>query len=113
MTLDADHVAVPDLVGTWLTLESLRAFHLASHGLRLAGSDPDGLPLSELAREGGWLIVAQQPPAGTLVERWSTVSVTAERLGGGGGEAGDREPREPRPPAGTLAVSVEEPSEED
>lgn len=112
MALDPEHVAVPDLVGSWLTFESLREFHLASHGLRLASSDPDGPPPGELAREGGWLVVAQAPPAGTLVERPSTVWVTAERLGGGGGQAGDREPREPRPPVGRLSFHLDEPFDE-
>lgn len=112
MAFDPVQVIVPNLVGTWLTIEGLRAFQLAAPGLRFESSDPDGPPLAQLAREGGWMVVGQHPPAGTTVEPWSIITVTALRLGGGGGESGDREPREPRPPAGALSVKLEEPNGE-
>jgi hypothetical protein len=109
MTLDAGRVIVPDLVGALLTLERFDGFRLASgHELQLVSSDPDGPPVGVMIQEGGWLVLAQRPAAGTIVERGSTVWVTAMR-GGGGGEAGDREPRDPSPPAGALTVQLDEP----
>ncbi|RSN13642.1 PASTA domain protein [Streptomyces sp. WAC 05977] len=77
---------VPDFVGK----QALDAW-LAGHdaGLSLQGPDPDS-PHPLLNGQ----VVAQVPPAGTRLPRWSVVTVW---ITGGGDPAGVREPRRPLP----------------
>lgn len=86
-------MTVPDLVGMEVGSAWMHGHDI---GVAVSSTDPDGPPVHDRNRIGVWFVVAQHPPAGTEVDRWTTVIVDIEEQGGGG-EAGDREPRVPRP----------------
>ncbi|MBB4913115.1 PASTA domain-containing protein [Streptosporangium saharense] len=90
-----DFVVVPDFRGS----QALNAW-LAGHdaGVLLQGPDPDS---PHPVMDG--VVVAQQPPPGSRIERWGTVTVWVRH---DPGEGGVREPRDPVPPPGTLAVEL-------
>ncbi|MDH2426629.1 PASTA domain-containing protein [Sphaerisporangium sp. TRM90804] len=92
-----DTVVVPDFCG----VQALNAW-LAGHevGVLLQGPDPDS---PHPVMHG--IVVAQEPPPGTRVDRWDTVTVWVRHEPGD--EGGVREPRGPIPPL--QAFSLEPP----
>lgn len=87
---------VPDLVG----LTAREAHHRAYYaGVLASGVDPDGPPLVVLSPPTAWVVTAQHPAPGTVVERRAFVVVSF---------AGDREPLRPAPDRLSGASEVEE-----
>ena len=67
-----DEVLVPDVVG----MEFTDARALASRcGVTLANPDADGPPIGALAWPERHVIIRQEPPTGTVVAEWDSVSV--------------------------------------
>ncbi|MFC6085647.1 PASTA domain-containing protein [Sphaerisporangium aureirubrum] len=89
---------VPDFRGQ----QALNAW-LAGHdaGVLLQGPDPDG---ADPVMNG--IVVAQEPPPGTRVERWRAVTVWVRDAPDDG--SGVREPRDPAPPSRTLQAGLSE-----
>lgn len=72
-------VTVPNVVGL--------PFHVGrdlamEHGVTLANPDPDGPPIGALAWSGLFYIRSQQPSAGAIVSRHSSVAVEVVPDGG-------------------------------
>ncbi|HEY2299787.1 MAG TPA: PASTA domain-containing protein [Jatrophihabitans sp.] len=98
-------VVVPDVVG--MTCDE--AIHrLFEFGLVAVGPDPDGPPLTALAKSGA-VVIEQSPRPGTKVPPESPVTLLIERRGGG---TGVREPRRPRPDPKAGYAPVAQPSGE-
>ena len=97
------HAQVPDVIG--FLLDSARAY-AATYGLLLTTGDPDAVGLDG----SQYAVIAQEPPPGSSVPRWSWLRVEVERLGGGGPD-GVREPRRPLP--GLPSVAAESHPEDD
>ncbi len=73
-------VTVPLLVG--MTVRDARdAGH--NSGVVVTSADLDGPPLAALTWPGTWIVIAQRPIAGSLAERWSTVTIEFEERPGG------------------------------
>ncbi len=90
----AGRVTVPDVVGL--------PFHVgrdtaAECGVTLANPDPDGPPIGGLAWPGLFYITSQNPPGGSEVYRWD--SVTVEIVGYGEADRGALRNTPVMPPA--------------
>lgn len=97
-------VVVPAFVG--LSVQSARGLANAADVVLTSGR-LDGPPLGALTWPGNWVVIGQDPSAGTVVERGSWVVISFENRGGG--DAGDREPREPWPPDRRLEEELRHP----
>ncbi|MEV8636107.1 PASTA domain-containing protein [Streptosporangium sp. NPDC051023] len=88
-------MVIPNFCGK----QALNAW-LAGHdiGVLLQGPDPDS---PQPVMNG--IVVAQEPPPGSRVKRWGTVTVWVRHDGGG---SGVREPRRPAPPFGALRTEL-------
>lgn len=84
-----EQVITPDVVGMAVD-DARRIAHAA--GVVLAQPDPDGPPLSALTWQLPVFVTSQEPPPGTVLNRWESVVVTWTP-----DEAGVREPRRPTP----------------
>jgi hypothetical protein len=104
---NSGEVAVPDLVGMTVP-DARQAGHRA--GLVVISGDLDGTPLGGLAWPGVWVVTAQFPTVAARLNRWDTVVIEFEEVGGRG-SAGDREPRIPLPDPSAVSVEREPPTE--
>jgi beta-lactam-binding protein with PASTA domain len=84
-----ERVITPDVVGMVVD-DARRIAHAA--GVVLAQPNPDGPPLSALTWQLPVSVTSQEPPPGTVLNRWESVVVTWTP-----DEAGVREPRRPAP----------------
>ncbi|MEO7124367.1 MAG: PASTA domain-containing protein [Lacisediminihabitans sp.] len=98
----ADRVTVPDVVGLPFHIGRDRA---AGCGVTLANPDPDGPPISGLAWPGLFYITSQNPPAGTEVYRWDSVTVEIVEYGEAGRGSLSNSPV--MPPADAAHASTE------
>ena len=104
---EAGRVEVPDLVGL-VVADARRRGHEA--GVVVVSADLDGPPLGGLTWPGTWIVTAQRPVGGVVLNRWDIVVIEFRELPGGEG-AGDREPRIPLPDPHALAAELEPPAE--
>ena len=86
-------VAVPPLIGLEVS-EARDACHAAT--LVAVSDDEDGPALGARAWPGIYLVTAQVPEPGVLLERWGVVMIDFERRNGTD-DARDRLPQEPPP----------------
>lgn len=106
---NADEVTVPNVVG--LTVWDAR--RVASEaGVVVTAEDPDGPPLGALTWPGVWVVIAQRPAPGSVLQRWGSVVVEFQKWSGGD-DAGDREPRQPLPPSDELSAERDMPQDTD
>ena len=84
-----EQVVTPDVVG--MVVDDARRVAGAA-GVVLAQPDPDGPPLAALTWQLPVSVTSQDPPPGTVLNRWDSVVVTWTS-----DEAGMREPRRPAP----------------
>jgi hypothetical protein len=85
----AAQAEVPHLVG--LTVPEARLAGQQA-GVVVTSADPDGPPLGALTWPGTWVVTAQHPAAGTLLQRGGTVVVEFQQRPGHTG-AGESAPR--------------------
>jgi beta-lactam-binding protein with PASTA domain len=97
-----DPVSVPNVVGMPFHLADALA---ASRGVTLANPDPDGPPIGAIAWRRAAYITSQQPTAGGIVSRHSSVTVEIVDHGGADDVAVQGQPD--APPADAAQVHLE------
>jgi hypothetical protein len=87
-------LTVPNVVGLPFSLAVREAI---TAGVTLANPNPDGPPIGALAWGGDFVVVSQEPPAGTTINVSESVRVVIEERGGDPLVGARRLPPDPPP----------------